>query len=153
MLTLSSIIIIHVFSLYKSSRYPTNNNKNTRPSFLYTSTIKWIYFTRGPNIFLCCPRMHRRCQCILRIQLLLTQTSVYNLNVLLLDHWFNNKAMCNWCSYIKMPLSTWDNLTIGVKKKKKKREGSDKRSWFKKKKFHLHLNKCTGVIVEMHKEE
>lgn len=66
--------------------------------------------------------MHRRCQCILRIQLPLTQTSVYNLNVLLLDHWFNNKAMCNWCSYIKMPLSNWDNLTIGVKKKKKEKE-------------------------------
>lgn len=29
-----------------------------------------------------------------------------------------------------MPLSNWDNLTIGVKKKKtkKKKEGSDKRS-------------------------
>lgn len=36
--------------------------KNTRRSVLYTSTIKWIYFTRGSNIFLCCPRMHRRCQ-------------------------------------------------------------------------------------------
>lgn len=30
--------------------------------------------------------------------------------------------MCNWCSYIKMPLSNWDNLTIGVKKKKKEKE-------------------------------
>lgn len=59
--------------------------------------------------------------------------------------------MCNWCSYIKMPLSNWDNLTIGVKKKKKEKEvikGVDL-----KKIFHLHLNKWTGVIVEMRKEE
>lgn len=39
-------------------------NKNKRQQVLHTSTIKWIYFTRGPNIFLCCPRMHRRCQCV-----------------------------------------------------------------------------------------
>lgn len=58
--------------------FPTYN-KNMRQSVLYTSTIKWIYFTRGPNIFLCCPRMHRRCQCVIGISLPLLQTSVYNI--------------------------------------------------------------------------
>lgn len=65
--------------------------------------------------------MHRRYQCIIGIQLPLLQTSVYNLDVLFINHWFDNKAAV-MLHNIKMPPCNWDNPTIC----KEKEEGGEK---------------------------
>lgn len=69
------------------------------------------------------------------IPLPLLQTSVYNPYVLMLNQWFDNKAMCNCLLHnIKMPLSNWDNPII-FKGKESQRE---------KRQF----NKINSILVE-----